>query len=146
MGSAQMTSYLRNQLIDHIFRSATYAKPTTLLVALYTVNPTYAAGGTEVNTTGYAKVFLIPNTIDWYATQGQTITGPSTGNSAGGGTTGNATAIVFGTPGANWGVITGFSIIDNGGNMLIWDALTNSKTVNNGDPAPSFPAGMRLAA
>jgi len=85
----------------HIFRSATYAKPTTLLVALYTVNPTYAAGGTEVNTTGYAKVFLIPNTIDWYATQGQTITGPSTGNAAGGGTTGNATAIVFGTPGAN---------------------------------------------
>ena len=124
----------------HIFRSATYAKPTTLLIALYTANPTHAGGGTEVNTTGYAKVFLNPNTLDWYSTQGQTTSGPSTGNAAGGGTTGNATAIVFGTPGANWGVITGFSLIDQTGTLLIWDALTNSKTVNNGDPAPSFPA------
>ena len=39
--------------------------------------------------------------------------------------------------------MTHFGVHDavSGGNLLIWGALTVSKTINNGDAAPTFPAG-----
>jgi hypothetical protein len=144
MGSAQMTDFMRNTLIDHVFRGTQWSKPTSLQILLYTANPTHTGtDGTRVNTTGClsgGRIGLFPTSGNWYSTCGQTTVGLSTGVTAGGGTTGNATAIVFGTPTANWGTVTGFSIEDQAPNILMWDALTNPKTVNNGDPAPSFPA------
>lgn len=134
-----MTDYLENKLADHLFRTTTFSQPATLAVALYTAAPGETGGGTEVTGGSYARVANNPANANWNGTHGNT-TGASSGT---GGNIDNAGAITFPTPTANWGTITHFAILDatSGGNMLIYGALTASKTVNNGDPAPSFPAG-----
>lgn len=124
-----MTDYLEGQLRAHLFRTASFAKPTQLNVALYTAAPSDAGGGTEVSGGGYARVNVPPLDANWSAA------------SATDGVTDNVADITFPTPSGNWGTITHFAIFDQGVNMLIWGALTTAKTVNNGDPAPKFVAG-----
>lgn len=140
MGTAQASDYLENLAIDHIFRTRTWAKPTALYIALFTAAPSDAGGGTEVAGGSYARVNLPPLDTNWAATQGGT-----SGNSSGtGGVTSNAVAITFPAPTGNWGTVTHFAIFDalTGGNMLpVWDALTASRTILSGDPAPSFAIG-----
>jgi hypothetical protein len=141
MGTAQASDYLENLIIDHLFRSRTWAKPAALYVALFTAAPSDAGGGTEVPTsTGYKRVALNPNDVNWTATQTGT-TGNSTGNS---GRTTNAIAITFPAPvNAAFGTITHFGIFDalTGGNLLVWDALTTPGVIRQGDNAAVFPAG-----
>lgn len=137
---SQMSDYLENKFVDHVFRNRSFAVPATIYVALYTTSPTDADTGTEVAGGAYARVQVGPSDTTWNATQGGT---PAAASSGTGGATANAGAITFPTPTANWGVISHFGIRDavTAGNLLIWGALTASKTVNNGDPAPSFAAG-----
>lgn len=96
---------------------------------------------TEVaNAGGYTRPTLNPSAINWSATNGATTTtSPSSGTS---GTTSNNSAITYGSPTANWGVIYGLIQLDSAtygsGNPLIWGALSTPKTVNSGDAAPSF--------
>lgn len=137
MGTQQASDYLENKLVDHLFRSATFAKPTGLYVALFTAAPSDAGGGTEVVGGSYARVNLPPLDTNWKATQGGT-TGASSGS---GGVTSNAVAITYPAPTANWGTVTHFGLFDaaSGGNLIIWDALTSPRNILSGDPAPSFP-------
>lgn len=102
-----------------------------IYIALFTAAPSDAGGGTEVSGGNYARVAYAPSDANWTAPDGT------------GGLTDNAAAITFPAPNANWGSITHFATFDRptGGNMNKWGALTTPKTVNNGDPAPSFPIG-----
>lgn len=136
---AAMSNYLENKLIDHIFRAQTFTPPATLYVALFTATPSDIGGGTEVSGAGYARVPVTSSLANWAGTQAAASTTASSGTS---GTTSNNTAITFGAPTANWGVVTSFGVFDaaSGGNLLIWGALTAPKTVNNGDAAPAFNA------
>ena len=136
MGTAQASDYLENKVIDHLFRTGTFAKPAGLYIALFTAAPSDLGGGTEVVGGGYARVNLAPLDTNWKATQGGT-SGASTGT---GGVTSNAVAITFPAPSAPWGTVTHFGIFDaaSGGNLLIHDALTAPRTILSGDPAPSF--------
>ena len=136
MGTAQASDYLENKLVDHLFRTAAFAKPAGIFVALFTAAPTDAGGGTEIAGGSYARVNLPPLDTNWKATQG----GVSGVSSGAGGLTSNAVAITFPVPTANWGTATHFGLFDaaSGGNLLIWDALTAPRTIINGDPAPSF--------
>jgi hypothetical protein len=139
MGTAQASDYLENMLVDAIFRTRAFTKPVALYVGLFTASLSDAGGGTELSGGGYARVNLAPGDANWTATQGGV-----SGNSSGtGGLTQNAVAITFPAPTANWGTITHFGIFDAAaaGNLIIWDALTASKTISAGDPAPSFPPG-----
>jgi hypothetical protein len=128
-----MSDYLEVSLRNHIFRTATFAKPAGLWIALFTVTPSDVAGsGTEVTGGNYARASMgAPADATWSAV------------SATDGLTDNIADITFPTPNANWGTIVAFGIFDaaTAGNMLIWGPLTASKTVNNGDPAPKFVAG-----
>jgi hypothetical protein len=128
---ANATDFLEVALRNHLFRTATFAKPTVLAIALFTAAPSDAGGGTEVTGGSYARVNVPPLDANWTAV------------SATDGVTDNAADITFPTPSANWGNITHFAIFDNttGGNMLIWGPLAAAKTVNLGDPAPKFVAG-----
>ena len=132
-----MSDYLENKLIDHIFRNRSYTVPTTVYVGLLTAAPSDSGGGTEVSGGSYARVQVGPSDSAWQSTQGTTTAVASSGT---GGQTANGSAIAFATPTANWGTITHFGIYDasTSGNLLFWGALTASKTVNNGDPAPQF--------
>lgn len=128
---ANMSDYLEVELRKHIFRTGSFTKPTRLDVALFTVSPSDAGGGTEVTGGSYARVNVPPLDANWSAPDGT------------GGLTDNVADITFPTPSANWGTIVAFGIFDaaSSGNLLVWGALTTSKTVNNGDPAPKFLAG-----
>lgn len=133
------TNYLENKLVDHQFRSATYAKPTAAWIALYTAAPSDAGGGTEVAGGGYARVNLPPLDTNWTATQGGT-TGASSGT---GGATSNAVVVTFPVPSADWGTVTHVAIFDaaTGGNPILWAPLTTPRDILTGDPAPRFPPG-----
>lgn len=134
---ASMSDYLENKLIDHLFKATAYTAPVGLYVALYTSAPSDSGGGTEVTGGAYARVNLAPSSsANWRPTQGGT-TAPSTGTT---GTTSNAVAVTFPSPSANWGTVVAFGVFDasTSGNLLIFGNLTISKTVNNGDAAPSF--------
>lgn len=108
-------------------------------VALFTTNPSDSGGGTEVSGGSYARVAVASTLANWAGTQSA---GSTTASSGTGGATSNNGSITFPTPSAAWGVVTGFGIFDKAttGNLLIWGALTANKTINNGDPAPSFAA------
>lgn len=134
---SQASDYLENKLVDHIFRARTYTSPSALYTSLHTANPTDTGSGTEVSGGSYARVNLAPSDTNWKATQGGA---PAAASSGTGGQTSNAATITFPTPSANWGVVTHYGVWDasSGGNLLVYGALTTSKTINNGDPAPSF--------
>jgi len=139
MGTAQASDALENLFIDHLFRSAAWAKPTALWVALFTSAPSDAGGGVEVSTGGYARVNLPPGDGNWTATQGGA-TGVSNGT---GGMTSNNVAITFAAPTADWATVGWFALFSasSGGTMYVWDALQAPRTILSGDPAPSFQPG-----
>lgn len=147
---AAMNDFLENKLVDWFFRAqaigitgATAAAgtgPATLYIGLFTANETDPGGGTEVTGGSYARVAVTSSLANWAGTQGAGTTVASSGTS---GTTSNNNSITFPSPTANWGVVTGFGIFDaaSGGNPLFYGVLGVSKTINNGDPAPYYPAG-----
>lgn len=135
-----LSNYLENKVLDDLFRATAYAPPATLYIALFTAAPSDAGGVTEVAGGSYARVAVTSGLTAWNGTHGNT-TGASSGTN---GTISNAATIAFPTPTANWGSITHFGIFDAAasGNLLVWGALNAAKTVNNGDPAPTFAAGV----
>ena len=125
-----LTNYLENKLIDHIFRTSSYTKPTSLYVGLITGIADAEAGSiTEVSGGSYARVARAPLDANWNA---------STSN----GTTSNSATIQFPAATTDWGTCTYFGIWDaaTGGNLLIYAPLTAARTITNGT-TPSFGAG-----
>lgn len=134
-----MTDYFENKLVDNFFRTTTFTRPAVLAHALFDAAPGEAGGGTEITGGNYGRVDLPPLDTNYNATQGGT-----SGNSSGsGGLTDNAVVITFPVPSATWGLVVSWALFDatTSGNMLMYAALTQSKNVNNGDPAPTFPPG-----
>jgi hypothetical protein len=142
-GTAQataLTDYAENKIIDALFRGQALGAPTTFYVALYTTCPTDSTAGTEVTGGSYARVAITSSLANWAGTQSAGSTTASSGTS---GTTSNNGVIPFSAPTANWGVVACWGLLDTStaGNLWIYSALTVSKTINNGDAAPSFSAG-----
>lgn len=140
--ATSFTDYLENKLADHLLRNTALSEssPASVYVGLLTAACSDSSAGTEVTGGSYARMAVTRGTSSWNGTHGNT-TGASSGT---GGTISNASAITWSSaPTANWGVVTHFAIYDasSGGNMWICQALTASKTINNGDAAPSFGAG-----
>lgn len=134
-----MSDYLENKLVDLTLRGQAFTAPATLYVSLHTTATTDAGGGTEVSGGSYARVAVTANLTNFAGTQSA---GSTTASSGTGGATSNNGTITFPSPTANWGTVSHFGIWDasSGGNLLFHGALTTSKTVNNGDAAPSFAA------
>ena len=126
-----LSDFSENELVKHFFRTGSFTKPTALYVALFTVTPTDAGGGTEVTGGSYAQVDCPPLDANWAATSG------TDGHSE------NVADVVFPTPTADWGQVVAFAIFSalTAGDMYLWGPLTTPKTINNGDPAPKFSAG-----
>lgn len=136
--AASLTDHLENKLVDHLLRGTALSEssPASVYVGLLTAACSDSSAGTEVSGGSYARVAVSRGTSAWKGTHGTT-TGASSGTS---GTVSNAAAITFPAPTANWGTVTHFAIYDasTAGNMWVCQALTTSKTINNGDAAPSF--------
>lgn len=127
---AALTNYLENKLIDHIFRTSSFTKPTSLYVGLLTgITDAEAGTITEVSGGSYARVVRNPLDANWNA-------------STTSGTTANTASLQFPSATADWGTCTHFGIWDaaTGGNLLIYAPLTVARTITNGT-TPSFGAG-----
>jgi hypothetical protein len=138
--AAALSTYLQNKYVDWLLRGQAFTPPTTVYVALATSASGASACGTEVSGGSYARVAVTSSLSNWAGTQSAGSTTVSSGTS---GQTSNNGAITFPAPTANWGTVVSFCVFDasSGGNMLFYASLTTSKTVNNGDAAPSFAAG-----
>jgi hypothetical protein len=119
------SDYLENKVLDAVLNNTSLAV-TTPYVALFTATPSDSGGGTEVSGGSYARV---NSSTSWPA--------------ASGGSCANDVAIAFPTATANWGTVSQFGIFDasTAGNLLYWGDLTTSRTINNGDPTPTFAIG-----
>lgn len=120
---AGMSDYLEGQIRAHIFRTASFTKPTVLAIALCSSAPTDASTGATIpelaNSNGYARIDLPPLDTNWTAA------------SSTDGLTDNASAITFAAvTTAAWVAITHFAICSSAtygaGNVLFWGALTRS--------------------
>lgn len=126
---SQMSDYLEGQIRAHMFRTATFTKPTVIAIALCTAAPTDASTGatiTEVANSGaYARQTLNPLDANWTAA------------SSTDGLTDNASAITFPVATASWGTVTHVALCDSAtwgaGNMLLYGTLDVSKAVGIGD-------------
>ena len=108
-----LTNYTENNLINHIFRTTSFVKPTTLYVGLITTVTSGETGSvTEVSptATGYARVAR--NALDANWVDSATLND---------GTTSNVAIIQFPAATADWGTVTHFGIWDaaTAGNLLI---------------------------
>lgn len=125
-----LSSYLENEINDHVLGGAEYTRPATVYFALYTVAPTESGGGTEVSTSGtaYARAAVTNDATNFPASSG--------------GVKSNGTAIGFPTATASWGTVVAFGVFDaaSGGNLLYFGNLTSSRAISSGDTA-RFAAG-----
>ena len=113
------TNYLELELLDHLFSVGTYT-PGTLYLALATaVSDAEAGSFTEVSGGSYAR---------------QSLSGKF-GTAAASGAISNDANIQFPTATGDYGTVTHIVVMDalTGGNALIVQALTSSKTVETGD-------------
>ncbi len=121
---AQISDYLENKLMDHVFRNTTYAQAGTVYVALYESDPTDADVGTELIDGGYAR-------------QSVAFTAPSNGTSQ------NTADIVFPAAIGDWTTVTHIGVRDasTAGNLLMHKILTNPVSVLDGNNF-RIPAGQ----
>jgi len=119
---SDFSDLLENKILDHVFRNTSYTPPAAVYLALYTVAPTDAGGGTQVSGGGYARQAV-------------------TFGAASGGAISNTSAVAFTASGANFGTVVAVGIFDasTAGNLLAWKAIT-SAVINDGDTL-NFPIG-----
>lgn len=135
--ATSLTDFAENKVLDASIRAQAIGTPVTWYVELFTACPTDSTAGTEVTGGSYARVAVTAGLTQWAGSQAAASTTASSGTT---GTTSNNAAITFPAPTANWGVVTCWGLADaaSAGNIWIYSTLTASKTINNGDAAPSF--------
>lgn len=126
----QMSYYLDGQLRAHLFRTASYTKPTNLYISLHTTSPLPDGSGAEANYGSYARVLNAPLDANWT---------PGTGAD---GITTNAGVLSFPACTSGSNTVTYFGVWDalTTGNLICFGALTGSTVVSTG-VTPAFAIG-----
>jgi hypothetical protein len=123
------SDYLEGQIRAHMFRTATWSKPTVIRVALCT-------GATADANTG-ATITEVTDANDYARTGPNPLDANWTAASATDGLTDNAAAITFPTATGSWGTVSHIALVDSAthgaGNMTVHGALSAGKTVGSGD-------------
>lgn len=112
--AGNLSNYLENKLLDHFLGTTSYTMPSPVYVALYTVAPSDAGGGTEATGGSYAR---------------QT----ATFSAASSGATSNDANIDFTNMPACTVVAIGIHDNITSGNLLVWGTLTANKSLDAGD-------------
>jgi len=129
---SKLSDYLEEGLLNQVFNTVTLTPPATMYVALYTATPTDTggAGGTEVSgSNAYARTQIykqaVTNTPGWAVANATTTKFKVT----------NANTVTFPTATASWGDVKAMAIFSHltTGDMMVFGALTATKTVNSGD-------------
>lgn len=116
------TNDLETRVLQWALTAGSPTRPSAWYLGLFTAAPGETGGGTEVSGGSYAR-----------QSAAFTVTGDTASNTA---------AVEWPTATANWGTITHVAVFDavTGGNMLVYAALTTSKSVSTGDVI-RIPAG-----
>ena len=112
--AGNLSNYLENKLLDHFLGTTSYTMPSPVYVALYTVAPSDAGGGTEATGGSYAR---------------QT----ATFSAASSGATSNDANIDFTNMPTSTVVAIGVHDALTSGNLLVWGTLTANKSLDAGD-------------
>ncbi len=109
------SDYLEDAVQDHIHGGTALTQPAAQYMALFSVAPTDAGGGTELTGNGYARQSI-------------------TFGSSSGGVASNTNTVTFTASGGDWSAAIAGAVFDavSGGNMLEWNAVT-SVTVTDGN-------------
>lgn len=109
------TNDLETRVLQWALTNGSPTRPAAWYIGLFTAAPGETGGGTEVTGGSYARVAAT-----------FTVTGDTASNNA---------ALDFPTATAGWGTITHVAVFDasSAGNMLVYAALTASKTIASGD-------------
>lgn len=112
--AGNLSDYLENKVLDHVLGTTSYTMPADVYLALYTTTPTDSTSGTEVTGGSYVRKLV---------TFGAASSGAATNNT-------NIDFTLMPTC-----TVTGIGICDaeTSGNILIYGALTSSKSVTSGD-------------
>ncbi len=118
---AEFSTYLENELYDHVLRNAAYTSPTTVYAALFDTTASTAnleAGTLTGEISGGA-----------YARQSITFGAPTVGLGS------NSVAVTFPVATGNWGTIRYMAIMDasTAGNVLMYTQLDSDVVINNGN-------------
>ena len=109
-----MTNYLESRALSHFLRNTASTQPATVYLALFSIAPTDAGGGTELTATGYAR-------------QAATFGAPSGTSPT---VTANTNLITFGGAGntAGFPAVVACAIFDalTVGNMFFWGTTTST--------------------
>jgi hypothetical protein len=126
---AGLSTYTINRIRDHLYRTATMSKVTTLWISLHTGDPGLT-GLNEVTEAWYGRIQRDAGDANW--------------DDAVDGEAGNIAAVVFGSPTGMGGslIVTHVGVweAETVGNFVQGGALDNPKTINNGDAPPEFTA------
>jgi len=117
--AGNLTDYLENKLLDHFLGTTAYTMPSPVYVALFTVAPNDAGGGTEVTGGSYAR-------------QTATFAVAGSGGHATGATSNSGNIDFTGMPAATTVAIALFDA-STSGNMLVHGTLTTNKQTDAGD-------------
>lgn len=120
------STFTANNAINSVYRNTPYTPPGTVYLALYTVMPTVAGGGTEVSGGNYTR-------------QAVTVGVPTSGVSS------NTVDVLFPVATLDWGTLLGYGYLDaiSGGNLLSFAPFGASRTILSGDVV-RLPAGQLI--
>ena len=122
-----LSNYSEKALLDHLLGTATFTKPTTVYVALFTASD--STGDTLEN----LEQGILTNEVagNGYSRQTATFNAVTLGT----GSTTNSGNITFTASGGAFGTIVAVSIMDSAGagNVLAYGSLTAEKTIADGD-------------
>lgn len=138
-----MSNYLENKTIDATLRGQVFPTIANIYIALFTVAPTAAGGGTEVTGGSYARATVAATLANWAGTQGAGTTVASSGTT---GQTSNNGTITFPTPTVAWGTVVAMGMFDaaTAGNLLYFGNLSASQVVGVGNAVYYNPATLTL--
>ena len=101
------------RVLEWAFTTGAVTRPTSWTVALYTVAPGEAGGGTEVAGGSYARTAVTFSVTGDLAT--------------------NTGAVEFPTATGSWGSVVALAVFDNASNMVAYANLTTPRTIGSGD-------------
>ena len=133
-----MSDYLEQTILNHIFRSNTFTKPTVLYIALLNNPATDADSGTTI--------LSKEPSAGSYTRKPVSVTDNQWSSPGVGGSIANTSGTSWTATGGNFGMISGIAYCDasGAGNMLFYGTLTTPRDVLSGESF-TLPSGNLTA-
>ena len=136
------SNYGESGILEHIFRQGTFAKPSTIAVALTALVPPESGTGGNIDEIPHG------NGYSRQVATGSVVWSEPTQDAGGSGFIQNNSAITFGpNTTTDWGWVSGVAILDAtgdaAGNMIMYGQLSTSKLVSVNDTL-TFSSGSLI--